>query len=102
MTQTSRISCSRTTKLVSMNYDPRGGGGELLFKIDGFVGLTLLITLVWGVQDRPWVLEISIQQRKKKYIHRQKNYCRGASPPKIANVCICPTVTHLYSTFSSS
>jgi hypothetical protein len=47
-----------------MNYDTRGG--KLLFKIDGIVGVTLLITLGWGVQKRPWVLEISIQQRKKK------------------------------------
>jgi len=42
------------------------GGGELIFKIDGFVGVTLLIKLGWEVQNRPWVSEISIQQRKKK------------------------------------
>jgi len=42
------------------------GGGGLIFKIDGFVGVTLLIKLGWEVQNRPWVSEISIQQRKKK------------------------------------
>jgi hypothetical protein len=82
----------------------RHARGELLFKIDGFVSVTLLITLGWGVQNRPWVLEISIQQRKKeKNLFVGGKITAGAfAPPKLAYGYICPTVAHLYCTLSSS